>query len=260
MDPVAQARLAEMRAPLERLTPVTDAMLRDPSPSDWLMWRRTYNGWGHSPLTQINRENVKNLTVAWTWGMNSTGDHRVHAARARRDPVPVELRREDSGARRQERQPALGVHPPGARRASSARLLPDQAGARHRRQQADFSDGRHAHHRARRQDWPAGLGRLDRYREHPRACGWLVHSASTTAARWSSTARSSWAPAAARLAARPGPSAASSLGTTWKPARNCGDSTRSHSPASRAATPGTTCPQTGGGEHPSGRRRATTPN
>jgi alcohol dehydrogenase (cytochrome c) len=73
MDPVAQARLAELRTPLERLTPVTDAMLRDPSPNDWLMWRRTYNGWGHSPLAQINRENVKNLTVAWTWGMNSTG-------------------------------------------------------------------------------------------------------------------------------------------------------------------------------------------
>jgi alcohol dehydrogenase (cytochrome c) len=73
MDPVAQARLAELRSPLDRLTPVTDAMLRDPSPNDWLMWRRTYNSWGHSPLAQINRENVKNLTVAWTWGMNSTG-------------------------------------------------------------------------------------------------------------------------------------------------------------------------------------------
>jgi alcohol dehydrogenase (cytochrome c) len=52
---------------------VTDAMLRDPSPNDWLMWRRAYNGWGHSPLDQINRGNVKSLTVAWTWGMNSTG-------------------------------------------------------------------------------------------------------------------------------------------------------------------------------------------
>jgi alcohol dehydrogenase (cytochrome c) len=48
-------------------------MLRDPSPNDWLMWRRTYDGWGHSPLAQITRENVKTLTVAWTWGMNSTG-------------------------------------------------------------------------------------------------------------------------------------------------------------------------------------------
>jgi len=26
--------------------PVTDAMLQDPAPGDWLMWRRTLNGWG----------------------------------------------------------------------------------------------------------------------------------------------------------------------------------------------------------------------
>ena len=30
--------------------PVTDAMLQDPSPADWLMWRRTLDGWGYSPL------------------------------------------------------------------------------------------------------------------------------------------------------------------------------------------------------------------
>jgi alcohol dehydrogenase (cytochrome c) len=73
MDAAAQARFAEIIKPLDKLTPVTDGMLRDPSPNDWLMWRRTYNAWGYSPLHQINRENVKNLTVAWTWGLNSTG-------------------------------------------------------------------------------------------------------------------------------------------------------------------------------------------
>ena len=26
--------------------PVTDAMLQDPAPEDWLMWRRTLDGWG----------------------------------------------------------------------------------------------------------------------------------------------------------------------------------------------------------------------
>ena len=30
--------------------PVTDAVLEDPAPGDWLMWRRTQNGWGYSPL------------------------------------------------------------------------------------------------------------------------------------------------------------------------------------------------------------------
>ena len=73
MDAAPVARLEEIRQPLEVLTPVTDAMLRDPAPGDWLMWRRTYNGWGHSPLDQINRENVSDLEVAWTWGMDSSG-------------------------------------------------------------------------------------------------------------------------------------------------------------------------------------------
>ena len=47
-------------------TPVTDAMLQNPSPDDWLMWRRTLNSWGHSPLTEINRDNVGKLRMVWT--------------------------------------------------------------------------------------------------------------------------------------------------------------------------------------------------
>ncbi len=35
--------------------PVTDAMLLDPDPGDWINWRRTLDGWGYSPLDQINR-------------------------------------------------------------------------------------------------------------------------------------------------------------------------------------------------------------
>ena len=51
------------------LTPVTDAMLRDPDPADWLMYRRTYDAWGYSPLDQIHRENVATLELAWVWAM-----------------------------------------------------------------------------------------------------------------------------------------------------------------------------------------------
>ncbi len=47
-------------------TPVTDAMLADPSPDDWLMWRRTLNSWGYSPLEQISHENVDTLEMVWT--------------------------------------------------------------------------------------------------------------------------------------------------------------------------------------------------
>ena len=46
--------------------PVTDAMLQDPAPEDWLMWRRTLDGWGYSPLDQVNRENVGELQMVWT--------------------------------------------------------------------------------------------------------------------------------------------------------------------------------------------------
>jgi len=49
--------------------PVTDAMLQNPDSADWMMWRRTLNSWGHSPLDQINRTNVKNLKMVWTRGM-----------------------------------------------------------------------------------------------------------------------------------------------------------------------------------------------
>ena len=46
--------------------PVTDAMLQEPSPNDWLMWRRTLNSWGYSPLDQVNRENVGALKMVWS--------------------------------------------------------------------------------------------------------------------------------------------------------------------------------------------------
>src|ERR1700730_13041489 len=55
------------QAPVNALTPVTDATLRNPPASDWLMWRRTYDGYGYSPLDQINKDKVKNLQPAGTW-------------------------------------------------------------------------------------------------------------------------------------------------------------------------------------------------
>ena len=46
--------------------PVTDAMLQNPDPADWLMWRRTLDLWGHSPLAEIDRGNVGELKMVWT--------------------------------------------------------------------------------------------------------------------------------------------------------------------------------------------------
>ncbi len=49
--------------------PVTDAMLQDPPPEDWPMWRRTLDGWGYSPLDQIDRDSVGDLRMVWSRGL-----------------------------------------------------------------------------------------------------------------------------------------------------------------------------------------------
>lgn len=65
--------LAQVPAPrpaqVENFRPVTEEMLRNPAPEEWLNWRRTDNSWGYSTLTGIQGENVKNLQLAWSWGM-----------------------------------------------------------------------------------------------------------------------------------------------------------------------------------------------
>jgi PQQ-dependent dehydrogenase (methanol/ethanol family) len=45
--------------------PVTDAMIQNPDPKDWLSWRRTLDSWGYSPLEEIDRENVEELRLVW---------------------------------------------------------------------------------------------------------------------------------------------------------------------------------------------------
>ena len=49
--------------------PVTDEMLRNPDPGDWLMVRRNYQAWSYSPLKEITADNVQNLKLAWVWAM-----------------------------------------------------------------------------------------------------------------------------------------------------------------------------------------------
>ena len=66
---VAMATPAAAQAPAVR--PVTDAMLAEPPPESWLNWRRTRDGWGHSPLDQITRDNVGQLRMVWSWAMEA---------------------------------------------------------------------------------------------------------------------------------------------------------------------------------------------
>ena len=49
--------------------PVTDDMLLNPPPGDWLQYSRTYDAWRYSPLKQINKKNVSQLHIAWVKGL-----------------------------------------------------------------------------------------------------------------------------------------------------------------------------------------------
>lgn len=56
-------------------TPVTAERLLHPEDANWLMIRRTYDGWGYSPLDQITPANAARLRPVW--GL-STGETRGH--------------------------------------------------------------------------------------------------------------------------------------------------------------------------------------
>jgi PQQ-dependent dehydrogenase (methanol/ethanol family) len=57
------------RAQVQNYKPVTQEMLTNPSPNDWLMFSRTYDAQRYSPLNQINKQNVSQLGLAWTRGL-----------------------------------------------------------------------------------------------------------------------------------------------------------------------------------------------
>ena len=65
------AQPARTADPMKTLRPVTDEMLLHPDDGDWLMWRRTYDGFGFSPLNQITKANAGDLRVAWAWSLTN---------------------------------------------------------------------------------------------------------------------------------------------------------------------------------------------
>ena len=62
---------ATVDLPAQSFVPVTDAMLRDPDPADWLMVHRTYDFQAFSPLDEITRDNVGELRLAWMRAMDA---------------------------------------------------------------------------------------------------------------------------------------------------------------------------------------------
>ena len=63
------------QTPAMQYKPVTPEELLNPSPSDWLLPRRTYDGTAFSPLDQINASNIKNLHLAWSFATGVVEGH-----------------------------------------------------------------------------------------------------------------------------------------------------------------------------------------
>src|SRR5438477_381362 len=60
---------AQIAAQVGEFRPVTDAILTNPDPADWLMISRTFDQQRYSPLDQINKGNVGQLRMAWSRGL-----------------------------------------------------------------------------------------------------------------------------------------------------------------------------------------------
>ena len=74
---VAQQLPAVMPVPpvLQRYAPVTTDRLLKPEDGNVLMVRRTYDGWGYSPLKSITPQNVARLQPVWSFSTGQTSGH-----------------------------------------------------------------------------------------------------------------------------------------------------------------------------------------
>src|SRR4030095_7422980 len=72
-----QTPTTPMPAILQNYKLVTAERLKKPEDGDWLSVRRTYDGWGYSPLEEIKRSNVDELQLKWVL---LTGQNNGHEA------------------------------------------------------------------------------------------------------------------------------------------------------------------------------------
>jgi alcohol dehydrogenase (cytochrome c) len=63
--------------PIRDYNAVTDARLVAPEARNWLMYRRTYDSWGYSPLTRITTGNVASLVPVWSASTGTTEGHQA---------------------------------------------------------------------------------------------------------------------------------------------------------------------------------------
>ena len=60
---------------LKQYQPVSTDRLKHPADGEWPMIRRTYDGWGYSPLSQIDTSNVARLELVWGLSTGVTNGH-----------------------------------------------------------------------------------------------------------------------------------------------------------------------------------------
>ena len=98
-----------MPAILKAYPTVTAERLLKPSGDEWLMIRRTYDGWGYSPLDQITPANVARLQPVWVV-LDRRGERpRGGAARQRRRDVRLDARQPGDCRRREDGPPPLAI-------------------------------------------------------------------------------------------------------------------------------------------------------
>src|SRR5689334_4147007 len=104
----AVAAPAALAPALANYKPVTADQLTQPADGDWLMFRRTYNGWGYSPLDQITTTNAAHLHPVWSMATGQVEGHqatdRLQWCHVRRD-----ARQPGTGHRCQDRPAAVAV-------------------------------------------------------------------------------------------------------------------------------------------------------
>jgi alcohol dehydrogenase (cytochrome c) len=75
--PASATPTAPLPEVLARYAPVTAERLKNPEDGNWLLFRRTYDGWGYSPLSQITPANVGNLELAWSFATGQVEGHQA---------------------------------------------------------------------------------------------------------------------------------------------------------------------------------------
>jgi alcohol dehydrogenase (cytochrome c) len=73
----AVAAPAALAPALANYKSVTADQLTQPADGDWLMFRRTYNGWGYSPLDQITSANAARLHPVWSMATGQVEGHQA---------------------------------------------------------------------------------------------------------------------------------------------------------------------------------------